>query len=113
MKRRILTISAFAATHFAACLIASFLFFSIPAKERLGIELSDRVSGWFLTVLLFPVRNLVNFFKGYGDQWLYEPIILLVLAGASVLWGVANYCSVVWLKANVVRHNKSFERTAR
>lgn len=113
MKRRVLTMSAFAAVHFVACIIASLLFFSIPGKERLGIKLSDRVSGWFLTVLSFPVRNLVNFFKGYRDQWLYEPTAFLVLAGASVLWGAAINYSVAWLKANVVRHNKSFERTAR
>ena len=113
MKRRVLAISAFAAIHFAACIILALTYLSIPAKERLGIELPDRLNGWLLAVLSFPVRNCVNYFKDYRDQWLYESIGLLVLAGSSILWGIALYYLVAWVKAHVVRHNKSLEMTPR
>jgi hypothetical protein len=113
MRRRVLAISAFAAAHFVACIILALLFLSIPAKERLDIGLQDRVSGWLLSVLTFPVRDCVNYFKGYGDRWLYEPMGFLVLAGASVSWGLALYHSAGWLRARVRRHNRSSEMTLR
>lgn len=101
MRRKTLTILALAVGHFLICVALGFISFISTLGSFLGAasDLSDRLVAWSLIVLLFPVRNLANLFVSHPDQWLRDATGLLVIAGASVLWGIAIYYSVSWLRA--------------
>ena len=98
MKRKILLITLLAAAHFGISITLSFLFYrSLPGKRILGADLSSSPFGWPLMVLLFPVRNVVNFFLSEHDRWLFGRGGVLVPLGASIVWGVAVYRLMAWL----------------
>jgi hypothetical protein len=101
MRRKIICISALSIGHFLICIALSFLFFISVLGSTLGAasDFSDYIVAWPLIVLLFPVRNLANLFVSHPDQWLRDASGLLIIAGASVLWGAGTYYAMSWLRA--------------
>ena len=108
MKRKVFAIAVLSFGHFLICIALSFLVFVSRLGSFIGAALdsSDRIVAWSLIILLFPVRDLTNLFVSYPDQWMRNPTGLLVIAGASVLWGIAIYYSVSWWRASVVKQHR-------
>ena len=100
MRRKIFTILALAILHFIVCIILSFVVYFSTLVSFLGAEsnFSDRAAAGTLIVLLFPVRNFANLLVSHPDQWLRDLSGLFVIAGASILWGIAIYYFVAWFK---------------
>jgi presenilin-like A22 family membrane protease len=101
MRRKILTISALSIGHFLICIVLTFLVFISVIGSYLDApsDLSGRIAAWSLIILLFPVRNLTNLFVSHPDHWLRDATGILIIAGASALWGIAIYYSVSWLRS--------------